>query len=42
MALFFLCQQEPDWLRKNSEKDLDIKKNSEYFLIQTRITVILS
>lgn len=42
MALFFYPYNKSRSRSRNSEKDLDIKKNSENFLMQNRITVILS
>lgn len=42
MALFFMPAICPFGVSKMGKKDLDIKKNNEYFLMENRITVILS
>ncbi len=41
-ALFFMPENCLFSVSINSKKDLDIKKNNEYFLMGNRITVILS
>ncbi len=42
MALFFMPVICPFSVSEIGKKDLDIKKNNEYFLMENRITVILS